>query len=228
VRKEFASTLSELRRKSSESQKKAAANLGVSQALLSHYENGVREPGLDFIVRAAEYYGVSLDYLLGRTKVKLNPFLYDEDAAPRETNDDVAKADERLDEANRRVHNAVAIVLSLASKLCGCQGIDSAETYFSAGIYHVFRTMLQASNTVEPEYFNLKAEYVSSRCTLATSLALAKLTDNIESDEKNCGIISREQLKRNYSNAFDIFEETILKVDEGLVECTTGLGEKLK
>ena len=48
-------------------QKEAAASLGISQALLSHYEKGIRECGLSFVVRAAEFYGVSCDYLLGRS-----------------------------------------------------------------------------------------------------------------------------------------------------------------
>ena len=63
----FSETMSELRRKKGASQRTAAADLGISQALLSHYENGAREPGLDFVSRACEYYGVSADYLLGRT-----------------------------------------------------------------------------------------------------------------------------------------------------------------
>lgn len=61
----IASRLVTLRKEKSESQKAAAAALGVSQALLSHYEKGIRECGLDFLCRAAEYYGVSADYLLG-------------------------------------------------------------------------------------------------------------------------------------------------------------------
>ena len=40
--------LSSLRKEKGLSQKEAAAGLGVSQALLSHYENGIRECGLDF------------------------------------------------------------------------------------------------------------------------------------------------------------------------------------
>ena len=64
---DFSTILSNLRRESSLSQKKAADDLGISQALLSHYENGVREPKLEFIVRACDYYGVSTDYILGRT-----------------------------------------------------------------------------------------------------------------------------------------------------------------
>ena len=63
----FSETMSELRRKKGASQRTAAADLGISQALLSHYENGAREPGLDFVCRACEYYDVSADYLLGRT-----------------------------------------------------------------------------------------------------------------------------------------------------------------
>lgn len=66
----FAMRLSELRKNSGTSQKEAAIGLGVSQALLSHYENGIRECGLDFVRRASEYYGVTSDYLLGLSSSK--------------------------------------------------------------------------------------------------------------------------------------------------------------
>lgn len=61
----FATVLSQLRKERGISQKKAATELGISQALLSHYEKGIRECGLDFIIRCSEYYGVTTDYLLG-------------------------------------------------------------------------------------------------------------------------------------------------------------------
>lgn len=64
---EFSRTLSLLRKERGVSQRMAAADLGVSQALLSHYENGIREPGLAFVVKACDYYHVSADYMLGRT-----------------------------------------------------------------------------------------------------------------------------------------------------------------
>ena len=63
----FPEILSSLRRERSINQRTAAAELGISQALLSHYENGAREPGLGFVCRACDYYGVSADYLLGRS-----------------------------------------------------------------------------------------------------------------------------------------------------------------
>ena len=63
----FPHTLSALRKSRGLSQRQAALDLGISQALLSHYENGAREPGLAFVVKACDYYGVSADYILGRT-----------------------------------------------------------------------------------------------------------------------------------------------------------------
>lgn len=63
----FASTLSSLRRSNGLSQRKVASDLNISQALLSHYENGAREPGLSFVCRVCDYYHVSADYLLCRT-----------------------------------------------------------------------------------------------------------------------------------------------------------------
>ncbi len=66
----FSETMSALRRGRGLSQRQAAGDLHISQALLSHYENGAREPGLDFVCRACRYYGVSADYLLGLTELR--------------------------------------------------------------------------------------------------------------------------------------------------------------
>ena len=52
---DFSRTLALLRREKKISQRAAAGDLGVSQALLSHYENGLREPGLSFVLRSADY-----------------------------------------------------------------------------------------------------------------------------------------------------------------------------
>ncbi len=63
----FNERLVELRTEKGLSQKDAAADLGISQALLSHYEKGIREYSLSFLCKAAEYYNVTTDYILGIT-----------------------------------------------------------------------------------------------------------------------------------------------------------------
>jgi len=64
----FSVNLSKLRREKGLSQRQAAVELGISQALLSHYENDAREPKLEFVVKICDYYSVTTDYILGRTK----------------------------------------------------------------------------------------------------------------------------------------------------------------
>jgi len=68
----FPENLALLRRERGESQRAAAGALGISQALLSHYEKGIREPRLEFVSRVCAYYGVSADFILGVTEER-NP-----------------------------------------------------------------------------------------------------------------------------------------------------------
>ena len=78
----FPAILCRLRKERGLNQRTAAAALHISQALLSHYENGLREPGLAFVAEACAYYNVSADYLLGRTRVR-TAVLAAEDWDPR-------------------------------------------------------------------------------------------------------------------------------------------------
>ena len=64
---DFPRILSLLRKEKGISQKCAAKELQISQSLLSHYEKGIRECGLAFVVKAANFYDVSCDYLLGQS-----------------------------------------------------------------------------------------------------------------------------------------------------------------
>lgn len=64
---DFARNITLRRKEKHITQKQAAADLGISQALLSHYEKGIRECGLEFLVKIADYYNVSCDSLLGRS-----------------------------------------------------------------------------------------------------------------------------------------------------------------
>lgn len=43
-------------------------DLNMNQNGISRYESGSREAGYDLLVRFADYYGVSIDYILGRTE----------------------------------------------------------------------------------------------------------------------------------------------------------------
>ena len=59
--------LKELRISKSISQLKLALDLNTSQNTISRYETGEREPGIRELIMIADYFNVSLDYLLERT-----------------------------------------------------------------------------------------------------------------------------------------------------------------
>ena len=59
--------LKELRKKARVSQIKLQMDTGIEQALISKYENGKRIPPTESLIVFANYFGVSIDYLLCRT-----------------------------------------------------------------------------------------------------------------------------------------------------------------
>lgn len=59
--------LKELREKKHISQLKLAMDLGMNQNSISRYENETREADYKTLIKLADYFDVSIDYLLGRT-----------------------------------------------------------------------------------------------------------------------------------------------------------------
>lgn len=86
MEQQFPIIISELRKERGLSQKEAAAKLGISQALLSHYEKGIRECGQSFLLRIADFYGVSTDYLLGRSKRRSEIHVWNRDIFDEQEN----------------------------------------------------------------------------------------------------------------------------------------------
>lgn len=47
-------------------------DLNITQASISKYEMGKREPSLEVLEKLSDYFGVSTDYLIGKTNVRKN------------------------------------------------------------------------------------------------------------------------------------------------------------
>lgn len=59
--------LKELRKKRNISQLKLALDLNMNQNTISRYENLERQADYEALIKFADYFNVSLDYLLGRS-----------------------------------------------------------------------------------------------------------------------------------------------------------------
>ena len=63
----FTDRLQELKKQKNVMQKTVADEVGVSLRAYQYYETGTNEPTLSVLVRIADYFDVSLDYLVGRS-----------------------------------------------------------------------------------------------------------------------------------------------------------------
>lgn len=143
----FPRILTLLRKERGISQKQASVELQVSQALLSHYEKGIRECGLDFVVRAAEFYHVSCDYLLGRTPDKTGAMIA-VDEIPE--NDPFSKDNKFrgsiLPVLNKKlIVNSLNIIFDLLQR-CGNKAITTeVSSFLTLAVYSVFRQLYSAN-----------------------------------------------------------------------------------
>ena len=141
----FASRLSQLRRERAVSQKKAAEALGISQALLSHYEKGIRECGLDFVVRCSEYYNVTTDYLLGVSDSRNGIDVQSFESIVPETDD--AGESATLTEAAKQL-------LGYAASAVDSSSTQYIRDYFLLSLYRAAVTLAKAGS-LPKEMFKL-------------------------------------------------------------------------
>lgn len=64
----FSERLKKLRQNHKYSQTEAAQAMGISRAMLSNYERGIREPDFQLLCKIACFYKTSTDYLLGHAE----------------------------------------------------------------------------------------------------------------------------------------------------------------
>jgi transcriptional regulator with XRE-family HTH domain len=63
----FSERLKELRTSKGLTMQQLGANIDATKATISNFENGQKKPSLDMLIKLADYFDVSIDYLTGRT-----------------------------------------------------------------------------------------------------------------------------------------------------------------
>ena len=132
---DFSRTLALLRQEKEISQRKAAADLGISQALLSHYENGVREPGLAFVKKACDYYHVSADYLLGRTLDRDGGMIDSDELYDSSDEKGTLRGSIAATLQKKLLVNTVNLLFELLGKTNCREAVTAAGQYLGAAIY---------------------------------------------------------------------------------------------
>ena len=151
---DFPRIITFLRKERGLSQKQVASDLGISQALLSHYEKGIRECGLDFLVKAAEYFEVSCDYLLGRTVQRRLASV---------TAEDLPESDEirhlkgnMINQINKKLlMNTTTVIFDLLAQIGNKRLTNAVSNYLMSAEYQIFRTIYSAQEQNSQTMFSI-------------------------------------------------------------------------
>lgn len=227
---DFSHTLSLLRKEKGISQRVAAEDLGISQALLSHYENGIREPGLAFVAKVCDYYHVSADYLLGRT-LDRDGMMGQSSAGPRGGGRGTRQQSAEL---RKPVISAIVLLFDLLDRLENTAVLQAAARYLSTCVYLLFRQLCQADPSRPSDLFPGPsapdpgvgdAEVQLCRCQYAMAL------QNHLLQRRPVPPISGELLSYDYPWAYpallDILQDTGKRMAGRLQEQTTGRRRRL-
>ena len=221
---EFSRTLSLLRQEKKVSQRTAATALGISQALLSHYENGIREPGLSFVVRACNYYGVSADFLLGRTLSRDGTTIAPEELYDlSEEKGNTLKGSVLAMLSKKLLVNSIGALFDLLSKTGNREAIQAAANYLSTAVYQVYRRLYQASPSYNPDFFSVSPRHFQAGLPDADMKCdLAELEDALAAHVKEKGPMpdmSNDALARDYP----VLYQSLLQVVHASGERVNGL-----
>ncbi|MBE6754426.1 MAG: helix-turn-helix domain-containing protein [Ruminococcaceae bacterium] len=200
-------------------QKEAAELLDVSQALLSHYEHGRRECGLDFLCKAADLYGVSCDYLLGRTADRNGAQITVDDIPEPDTNNaDKRSRGSAVPVLNKKlIANTLNILFDLLQK-CDCRDLTSeASAYIMIAVYKVFRLVYLSNPKNSRSFFSVPDDLARGMTTAALEITESRIAalaagKNIEDmvglDSSVAPELSDETLKR----AYPLFASSLLNL----------------
>ena len=159
---DFPRVLTHLRKEMGISQKKAAEELGISQALLSHYEKGIRECGLLFLVRAADFYGVSVDYLLGRSLERSGASIRVEEVPDEDAAGQGNRGGSMMTVLNKKlICNSVTVVEAILGKIGDRDLINKVSLYLQISVYQMFRRIYNANEQNPQTFFGAEADSYS-------------------------------------------------------------------
>ncbi len=181
---EFNRIITLLRKERGITQKQAASDLGVSQALLSHYEKGIRECGLEFVVKVADYYGVSCDYLLGRSADRSGAVLSAENLPNPDAMKDGIYRGSVLPTMNKKlISNSLNV---LYAKLGSCQNkeiVTEASSYLMLAVYKVFRHLYSAESHNTSSLFSISQNTWQGYSDSAMKVAEANLCATLAGED---------------------------------------------
>ncbi len=218
MNKEFGRIITNLRKSKGLNQKEAAEIFGISQSLLSHYEKGIRECGLSFLDKAADYYEVSVDYLLGRTPNPSAEKMVAEDIS-EQNSDNVSMKSNTYCLINRKlITSSASIIYSLLAEINNKRLSKYVTDYLSVAEYKMFRSIFSIGSNDSEGVFELDDLSIDSYCTSLLALNNAKISDIARNNKIEGKKLDADILSEKFGDSFTSLHHLIKNAEKALAQ----------
>ena len=226
---EFNRILALLRKERGITQKQAAADLGISQAQLSHYEKGIRECSLAFVVQVADYYGVSCDYLLGRSADRSGQTISVADLPETgaSTSGSVYRGSVLPTMYKKLIENSLDILYDKLQESKDKQLVIQISQYLMLAVYKVFRRLYDASPKNAVGMFRVGAARWQGNADAAMHVAEAELAAALTGEDGGKDSLdpatlslSTERLTQDYPRHATSLLNLVKNAEESMRRCT--------
>lgn len=210
----FSRVLSLLRQEKGISQRKAATDLGISQALLSHYENGIREPGLAFVTRACDYYHVSADYVLGRTLSRDGAMIEAEELIDASEGKESLKGSIMAKLQKKLIVNTASVLFDLLGRVGSKEAITQAGAYLSSALYQLFRQLYRSAGGNESYFSTDSRTFDMDVLSADMTRARIRYAKALEAHEGEWPAVDAQSLAENYQGLAQAVAQVFHNTDE--------------
>ena len=216
--------LEDLRIDADKTQAEIAEVLSCKREVYRRYEKGIRECGLDFVVRTADFYNVSCDYLLGRSPERTGAQLTVEDIpeADAQGKENTLKGSILPTLNKKLIFNTLNIVFDMLQNVNDKTLTSEISSFLNLAVYRSFRVLYgmnpkneQTLFTVSPAMARAKALAAMAICEASAAAALQDLKSTAGIAEKL--YISTETLSRDYP-LFTTSLLNLIKNSESVIE----------
>ena len=207
MKNSFPAAITELRKAKGLTQKQAAKALGISQSLLSHYENGLRECNLDFLIKISDFYDVTCDQILGH-------------AVP------TFQETKNLENSSKiqSIYDSLEIMFDLVEH-CNNESVSKEiADFINIAIYRIFRLVYFSGNNSGDGIFNLPKHTYRAMADAKMQVSEAEIRCALsgwdESEElepvfdKGALTVTKRELSALYGEKFDHLVELLNKAEE--------------
>ena len=179
------------------SQVDLAKILGVTKQSVSNWENENIMPSIDMLIKLAQLFSVSTDYLLGRSPVSNGGIITESDIPDGNSSGDSNSGGIMLALNKKLITNSIEVIFSLLQKIKSSKLSKSVSSMLTLSVYKAFRITYNANRKNDDNLFGVSPTSALHLIDSAICLEVGAAAD-AANDAENAPSITTNSIEADY------------------------------